>query len=392
MTTSPSNHNFVILGAHIAGVATAHHLLKTTIPALSKITPSTTYHVIIVSPSAQFYHNISAPRALGNPESVPFSKSFLSWTDGFKQYKSEQYTVILGTATGLDAEARTVTVTTVSKEETQVPYSSLIIATGMTSNELWTVNDGAHERTIDALKALQTSIPTAQTILIAGGGAVGVETAGDIASYHPKVKVTLLSGTTRLLPRLLASNSTAAESRLKSLRVTVLHNVKVTSTSKTDDAKTTLVLSDGSSQTVDIYIEATGGKPNSSFLPPTWLDSTGRVLTDSKTMRVTVTGVQGVYAVGDIASYSDGGFMAVKMAIAPVCSSIAVDIATAAGKKDAAAQVGYKSFKDSQFVPTGPKGGVGQLFGYKVPSLMVWGIKSRTYMIEKAETMAKGIL
>ena len=51
------------------------------------------------------------------------------------------------------------------------------------------------------LRQLQKSIETAETIAVIGGGAVGVELAGDIASYYPKKDVTLIHSRERLLPR-----------------------------------------------------------------------------------------------------------------------------------------------------------------------------------------------
>ncbi len=42
------------------------------------------------------------------------------------------------------------------------------------------------------------------------------------------------------------------------------------------------------------------------------------------------------------------------------------------------------------FVPIGPKGGVGVVFGWRVPSWLVWLAKSRTFFMEKAPGLATG--
>ena len=75
-------------------------------------------------------------------------------------------------------------------------------------------------------------------------------------------------------------------------------------------------------------------------------------------------------------------------AIRPLCSSILADLSPEPKKVK---QTPYnRSEKMTQVVPIGPKGGVGMLFGWKVPSLMVWGIKSRTYFVEMVEPTVMG--
>jgi NADH dehydrogenase FAD-containing subunit len=151
-----------------------------------------------------------------------------------------------------------------------------------------------------------------------------------------------------------------------------------------------VVLSDGTTKTVDVYIDATGPRPNSSFLPKSWLNDSGRVLVDDKTFRATAPSASGVYAAGDIASCSDGGVMTVLFGTSAVGSSIAVDIAKEMGVESPVAQKQYKPMKDSQFVTIGPKGGVAQIMGWRLPSLMVWAMKSRTMFVEKAEGSVNG--
>ncbi|KAI9878307.1 MAG: hypothetical protein M1830_001288 [Pleopsidium flavum] len=386
-----TDHEILILGAHFAAISTAHYLLRHVIPALSNLTPSITYHVTIVSPHTEFFWNIAAPRYIANKELILPSKIFQPIADAFKGYQSDQYDFILGKAVGLDPENRTVDIRLETGRIQEIKYSSLVIATGSTYNSgLWQINN-SQEITKAEFSSFHTLLPNAKTVLVAGGGAVGVETAGEIASYHSQAETIILSGAKRLLPRLLPSNSAAAEARLERLGVQTVHNLRVLSTSKNADGTTAAVLSDGSSRSVDVFIDATGGKPNSTFLPPAWLDAKGHVATDNKSMRVTAPGADGVYAVGDVASYSDGSVIAVNNSVAPVATSIAIDIAMKAGKRLPFMQKEYKPMEGTQLVPTGPKGGVGQLFGWKIPSAMVWLIKSRTFFVEKAEGAVKGL-
>lgn len=193
------------------------------------------------------------------------------------------------------------------------------------------------------------------------------------------------------MPRLRPAISADAQSRLASLGVKTINNVKVTSSSRTSTGQTTVHLSDQTTQTVDLYLDATGGRPNSGWLPSSWLNERGYVETDRETMRVKAA--KGVYAIGDIASYSLGGVFDVKDAVRPLTSSVLVDLSEAThsgahGPK----QIPFvqKALKESQLVPIGPKGGVGAIFGWRVPSLMIWLAKARTYFIEMAPGTVSG--
>ncbi len=169
--------------------------------------------------------------------------------------------------------------------------------------------------------------------------------------------------------------------------VTTIHNAKVTSTTPAANAgKTTVTLSDNTTKTVDVYIDATGGRPNSSFLPSAWLNEKGYVLTDPKTLRSPTAA--NIYAVGDVASYSAGSAMDATDPIRPLCSSILADLSP---DPKSVKQTPYnKSEKMTQVVPIGPKGGVGMVMGWKVPSLMVWAVKSRTFFVEMVDPMVQG--
>lgn len=378
-----STHEVLILGGHHSGVNVAHYLLRHVIPKLTKLSPSTAYHVTIVTPNVEFFWNIAAPRLIVSETLIPEEKVFLPIAKEFASYDAALFTLVKGKATALDPEKRSVSI---SNGETTT-YNSLVIATGSYyTSPVWQLNE-SEEKLKSEISSLREALVAAKTVLIAGGGAIGVETAGEIGAQFPKHNTTVLSGNSRLLPRLIPSNSAAAESKLKALGVKTVHDVRLSSTSKNADGTTTVTLSDGSSRTVDVYIDATGGKPNSTFLPSTWLNASGHVITDDKTLR---TDKPGIYAIGDVASYSSGSVIDAQNSVAPLGTSIGIDLAKAAGKESLFTQKEFKQIKDTQFVPTGPSGGVGQLMGWKLPSLMVWAAKSRTYFVFMAQGAVEG--
>ncbi|KAL8686727.1 MAG: hypothetical protein Q9218_006904, partial [Villophora microphyllina] len=315
------DHNLVVVGASYAGLGTAHYILKHTIPALEKASnDSTKYKLTLISATTHFYHKVGAPRILASPDLIPLSKAFLPIEDGFTQYDADHFNLIIGEATSLDETQKTITVSPTYDSTTntpkQIPYSTLVLATGASSESpLWHI-PGSHEKTIAALKATQSALPNAKTVLIAGGGPAGSETAGEIATLFPAIETTLLSGADRLLTRLRPAIGAAAEAKLAAMGVKTVHNVKAESSASSKAGQTEVRLSDGTSRTVDVYILATGIKPNTSFLPRSWLTEKNYVITrDSTSLRGPV---DNVYAIGDVAGYSLGGALDIIDAVRPL--------------------------------------------------------------------------
>ncbi|KAF7872253.1 hypothetical protein EAF04_003177 [Stromatinia cepivora] len=411
MSSNSSSHEIVILGGNFGGVNAVHHLLRQTLPQLQRLDQSKSYHVTLVTPNTSFFFKIASPRALINSTLVPQEKIFIPLSEAFSKYDASQFELIQGTASALDPAQRSITVSIGETGTTrQIHYDSLIISTGTTSKSpLWNLQ-GDESATKKALESLNTALPNAKTVLIAGGGAVGVETAGEIASNYPNCKVTLLSGANRLLSRVKQATSARAQNYLENImHVEVINNVRVESTNPAQPGASpaTLKLGDGSSREVDIYIDATGATPNTQFLPKTWLDETGRVITRDAYFRVKGADsddVKGIYALGDIVAGSSNLAMEVDPMVTTLSSSLAVDISGDLDiKKPAEPAPGYltsllkmflggsdgypvqqefKPLKETALVPIGNAGGVGQVMGWRVPSLLVKIGKGKSFLIE----------
>ena len=381
-------HNIVILGGNFSGVSTAHYLLRHVLPNLNSNTEKQSYKVTLISPSDHTFFKVGAPRALVGTSKAELHAPFTSIAEHFSSYPASTFTFILGSAIALDAATKTITVKT--EKEESVQYDSLVIATGTTSNSpLWTLHNSFAE-TKSAFEDLNSRLTTAKTILIAGGGPAGVETTGEIAYKFKGTgkSITILSGQDALLSYLKHPTvSRLAESQLGSMGVKTVHKVRVVSSSMVGEGKTEVVLSDGSRQVVDLFIDATGGTPNSSFLPASWLDERKKVLTDSKTLRATAAGPN-VYSLGDVASLSKGNVPDSQWAVNALGYSIYEDLSN--GGKALKVKRYAQISKAMGLVPIGPKGGVGVLFGWRTPSWFVWLVKARGFMMEKAPDVANG--
>ncbi|MCA9897173.1 MAG: FAD-dependent oxidoreductase [Ardenticatenaceae bacterium] len=107
---------------------------------------------------------------------------------------------VQGWATAIAPEARTVTISTEAGTQT-LPYDYLVYALGSRIEQQRVPGVEEHAYLLDAFgersaSALQTRLATlrpADSVLVAGGGATGIEAACEIKAKHPQTAVKLLS-------------------------------------------------------------------------------------------------------------------------------------------------------------------------------------------------------
>jgi NADH dehydrogenase FAD-containing subunit len=201
-------------------------------------------------------------------------KVFLDIEPGYRQYGASA-TLIQGKAVNWDEKAQTVSIEKSDGTVESLSYWALILATGTrASSPLFSLQGTAHTDVLNAQDALHKRIESAREIIIAGGGPSGVETAGELGEYlngaagwfssrpsNPKAKITLITGSSKLLPRLRLSISDQAEIYLHRVGVDVQYNTKIVSSEELSDGKTRVMLHDGEELEPDIFISAIGVKP-----------------------------------------------------------------------------------------------------------------------------------
>ena len=171
--------------------------------------------------------------------------------------------------------------------------------------------------------------------------------------------------------------------------MTVIKNARVKTVTPSTAGSTdvaacaTIALEDGRVLDTDLYIPATGTRPNTGFIQKELLIEDGRVETNASTLRVDVGG-PGIYAIGDVASYARPAIHLILDAVPVLCANIRRDLLLASGKGENSAS-GDRNFKEdsreTQMVPIGRSKGVGAAMGYRLPSFMVWLIKGRDYWL-----------
>ena len=394
-----SRKNIVILGGSYGGISTAHYLLKHAIPYLPE---KESYQVIIVSPSSQVMCRPACPRALISDDMFPQEKLFVDISKLFERYPEGSFHFVKGTAIELNHTDRTVSISLATENIEKIDFHALVIATGATTSSPLLGLNRDSEYLRSNWNIFREALPTAKSIVIVGGGPAGVETAGELGEFlngragwfstrsaSPKVSITVVTADSKILPALRPAIAEKAEEYLGKVGVTILKNARVKTVepqgagTENVTTKATLILKDGNTLDADLYIPATGTRPNTNFIHETLLTADGRVDTNASTLRVNKAGPR-VYAVGDVASYARPAIHLILNAIPVLGANIKRDLLLAAG--EGAGFVGDdREFKEdtreTQMVPIGKSKGVGAVMGYKLPSFMVWLIKGRDYWL-----------
>ena len=400
--TSTSQKNILIIGGSYGGLSTAHYLLKHVVP---KLPNKDSYQVVMVSASSEAICRPACPRALISDEMFSQDKLFVSIPKQFEQYPQASWRFIYGIALKLDHLNRTVSVSVSNGSSETLYFHTLILATGASTPS------PLHSLSIDSddLRAnwyqFRKVLPSAKSIVISGGGPAGIETAGELGEYlngragwfsskldNSKVSITVVTAGEQILPIIRPSLAKTAEGYLAMVGVTLIKNTRVSSVSPSDagtaaalTSPATVTLSDGRTLSADLYIPATGMKPNTSFIDHSLLASDGRIMTNAATLRVEASkSVSRIYAIGDCSSAARPAIHLTLEAIPVLCNNIKRDLLLAAGKPESEvpADRTYKEDeRETQLVPIGKSKGVGAAMGWSIPSWMVWAIKGRDYWL-----------
>ena len=348
--------------------------------------------VFLVSPNSHFYWNVAAVRGV-IPGAIPDEQLFLPIETSFAQHSTENFEFVLGKAKNLDAERKTVEVARNDGSRCSLPYDQLVIATGsQILSNLPFKPVGTHEETLAALHSLQKQTDDAKSIVVAGAGLTGVETAGELAAtYGNKKDITLIIGGEHVLQtsHVLPSVHHVVERDLQKLGVKLVYSTQVKgvqTTAKEDQgetSQTTLRFSNGSDLVADLYLPLFGVQVNTDFLPLNLLDSAGN-LSQDKTMRV--LGTKNVWAIGDVGNIETKQLTVTDAQI--IHLSAALDSVLTGDDRRVRE---YKpSSKKMIFITMDKKHAIGQIGGWKLWGWMVSYVKGRMLFVDTARGYVDG--
>ena len=371
-----------VLGAGLGGALVIRQVMRST------VLPSDEYKMVVIAPNTHFHWPIAMPRAIV-PGQFADDKVMHDYGPIFKQYPAEKFELVLGTATSLDPSAKTVTATLVQGGETrQVTYDVLVVATGSTTTDdmPWKIM-GTIEKTKQKLRTVQTEIEQAKTIVVAGGGLTGTETAAELGFEYSKdgkkEVIFVHTDALPLSPPLMDSVRKQAKLELEKLNVKIIADSSVTNVTKSGtDSLIEIRSSDGKTQTLtaQAYVPAFGLKPNTEFAPSILLDD-ARKFKQSKTLQ-SVDHPE-IFIVGDAGNLQTAKAQNAEMQAAHLIKTLPLYL-----KADKIPD--YVPGKEATGITLGRSRATGQIGGFKLFSIMIWWFKGRTMGTDVVPTYAAG--
>jgi NADH dehydrogenase FAD-containing subunit len=171
------------------------------------------------------------------------------------------HTHYLRTSTIIQKEVLKVEKDHVMLDDRNVHFDYLIINTGSTYQPPFKESRLIGSARGNTLRESYTSIKRAKKIVIIGGGLVGVEMAGEIASHFQGKEVTLVHSQSTVINRFPKKAIRYVEDFLRSRGVTILCNERVIA-----HKNQTFVTDAGKELEADLAFLCTGIQPNSGFL------------------------------------------------------------------------------------------------------------------------------
>lgn len=350
----------VVVGGLFAGVSVVKQVFQQLSPA----------RVILVSPLQQTYNNTLAPRLLVRPELAPQALVDLTRLD--RRKGDHDFNLVIGKATSLDVNLSKLHL---SNRADPISYDFCVVATGQRSGNAAFKANGDVTRLVESIKEMNDAIKSARRICVVGGGSTGCEVSGEITLTYPEKLVTLVTGD-KLGPLSMfgAKIARAAEKRLAGLGVDVVNKL-----AKVDGNRVTY---DGEVKphVFDLVIPTFGYTPNTDFVPKQYLDRRGYIVVDD---HFKVKGTDTVFAIGDCALLTS------KLAADVNMVQLLVMLNTIRREMfgENIPAKAYKPTPPTSLVPIGPNGGVGVLWGYKLPSFAVWFTKARDFTIPESKDL-----
>ncbi|KAK3896968.1 apoptosis-inducing factor 2 [Staphylotrichum tortipilum] len=287
-TNSSEIKNVIVVGAAFAGYSAARTLANS-------LPRDGSYRVVVVEPNSHFNFTWVLPRfCVVEGEShkpfIPYTPTFFSQSPkGMVRWVRDRVASV--------QKGRVVL-----RSGHELPYEFLVIATGSTGVNGLPSRPGVEDREagMQLLAQMQARIKTAARVVIAGGGAAGVELAADAKDKYPDKSITLVHSRQALMHRFGPGLQKGAMDALERLGVDVILGERADSQSA--DGKS-LTLSSGRKIECDCFINCIGQKPASGLVAgaaPNAIAPTGHIRV-KPTLEIDDNALPNVFVCGDVA-------------------------------------------------------------------------------------------
>ncbi|KAG9305395.1 hypothetical protein G9A89_011528 [Geosiphon pyriformis] len=365
--------NIIIIGGGYAGFQIAQTLDK----SLSKH-----YQIILIERKSHFWHSIGALRSVvieGFEKNllIPYDQGF---KHGTKVIQAEVSNIAKNEVT-LNKE--------VQEWGSKIPFAYLVIATGSNYSPPAKVQNLNKADVIEEISKRREAVNTAEKILIIGGGPVGIELAGELATVHKDKRITIVHAQNDLLsPQFPKKLRDSLKRQLEDLNVTIIFGEKVLlpeSGLGDGTSPNTLQTDKGTTIESDVQFIATGAQPNTSLvatLDESLLEEDSRLVKVAPTLQLDHEEFPHIFAVGDITNVKETKLAYRAGAQATIVVKNIEALTSGKSKKLQA----YKPGPEAIFVTIGKTNGAGllpMLGGVVVGPFMVKGIKGKNLFVDR---------
>ncbi|KAL5696143.1 hypothetical protein EMGR_006652 [Emarellia grisea] len=291
--------NIIVVGGSYVGRATAQEL--------ARVIPET-HRVLLIEPHSHFHHLFAFPRFAIVPGHE--HKAFIPYTGIFSSVPRPSAHAVVQ-ARVLSVSPQFVTLDRQWQDSKQILYEYLAIATGTRLAEPAGMKSDDKVSSVQYLRNHQADIQRAKSILIVGGGAVGVQMATDLREYYPDKDVTLVQSRARVMPLFHEQLHELIKKRFDELGVRLIVGARASVPPEgfpTNGKPFDVELTNGSKVSTEFVILATGQRPNNDLLTSLTSSSSGSLINpDNGFIRVRPTlqlqdeRFSNIFAVGDIA-------------------------------------------------------------------------------------------
>lgn len=195
----------------------------------------------------------------------------------------------------------------------QIPFEYLALATGTTLAEPAGMKHDEKLPSVQYLQRHQDAVKRAKSIVIAGGGAVGVQMATDLKEFYPDKTVTVVQSRARVMPQFHEHFHDLVAKRFHELGIKLITGTRlvVPATGFPVNDGTTpfeVQLTNGTTVPTDLVILATGQRPNNGLVAGLEPSSPGSLINPENsyvrvrpTLQLLDPKYPHIFAVGDIA-------------------------------------------------------------------------------------------
>lgn len=237
--STPRTRNIVIVGANFSGHHVAYILT-------SSLPPDSPYRVVVIEPNSHFQFTWVLPRLCvvkGHEHKafIPYGGLVRDNPEGVLRWVTDRVASVTEKTVHLENSGE------------DIPYDILVIATGSGVDKGLPSRVNATDKLagMKLMQELQQKIELAETVVVVGGGAAGVEIATDAKHLYPKKHVILVHSRDAVMHRFGKGLQKSALEGLQTLGVEVILNERVNDGGRENGA---IVLRSGRKVSCDLVV------------------------------------------------------------------------------------------------------------------------------------------